>query len=109
MAFLKPGNLYNSLTCDSFINVELRDTKWLVFRNHAVCRLKNVNLQDRRPIDLPLCMLGNSGGTWNIHLDKANGELIAICSNFSKKKVGKSPQIRIPANKPAYMIFILLM
>ncbi len=38
---------YNSLNCDSFTNSELADTKWTSFRNHAICRLKNVELTNR--------------------------------------------------------------
>src|SRR5215210_2857781 len=41
---------YNSLTCDSFTNSELSDTKWLAFRNHAVCRLKKVDLQNKNEL-----------------------------------------------------------
>src|SRR4051794_33219640 len=37
---------YNSLLCDSFTNSELNDTKWTSFRNNAVCRLKNVDLNN---------------------------------------------------------------
>src|SRR5579863_6528157 len=33
----------NSLTADRFINSELEDTKWLVFRNHASARLRAVD------------------------------------------------------------------
>jgi hypothetical protein len=67
---------YNSLTCDSFTNSELSDTKWLSFRNNGACRLKNVNLQNKSEIvfrysaSLP-------GGTWKIHLDKPGGRVIA--------------------------------
>ncbi|MBK8501064.1 MAG: DUF1553 domain-containing protein [Saprospiraceae bacterium] len=34
----------NSLTSDQFVNSELSDTKWLVFRNHSSSRLRDVNL-----------------------------------------------------------------
>ncbi|MEO6456207.1 MAG: DUF1549 domain-containing protein, partial [Ginsengibacter sp.] len=37
----------NSLTADSFINSELNDTKWLVFRNHGLARLKAVDLEQK--------------------------------------------------------------
>ena len=37
----------NSLTADSFVNSELNDTKWLIFRNHAIARLKNVDLEHK--------------------------------------------------------------
>ncbi|CAN5227112.1 hypothetical protein BH11BAC6_BH11BAC6_05350 [soil metagenome] len=67
---------YNSLTCDSFTNSELNDTKWTSFRNHAVCRLKNVDLDNKD--NLIFRYSGSvSGGVWQIHLDNANGEVIA--------------------------------
>ena len=67
---------YNSLTCDSFTNSELNDTKWTSFRNHAVCRLKSVDLNNK---DLLIFRYVGmvSGGTWQIHLDSANGEVVA--------------------------------
>ncbi len=67
---------YNSLTCDSFTNSELNDTKWTSFRNHAVCRLKSVDLNDKNLLIFRYSgMVG--GGTWQIHLDSANGEVVA--------------------------------
>ncbi|HVX26974.1 MAG TPA: DUF1553 domain-containing protein, partial [Parafilimonas sp.] len=67
---------YNSLRSDSFTNSELNDTKWLIFRNHAIARLKHVDLTNRTELIyrfngfLP-------GGVWTIHLDAPNGESIA--------------------------------
>ncbi len=41
-AFLKTWQpAINSLLADQFTNSELADTKWLILRNHASCRLKN--------------------------------------------------------------------
>lgn len=67
---------YNSLTCDSFTNSELNDTKWASFRNHAVCRLKNVDLNNRDRLIFRY-QGWVAGGIWNIHLDSAKGETIA--------------------------------
>lgn len=67
---------YNSLTCDSFTNSELNDTKWLAFRNKALCRLKNVDLQNKDQLIFRY-QADTSGGVWKIHLDKADGEVIA--------------------------------
>jgi hypothetical protein len=44
---------YNSLTCDSFINSELADTKWLALRDKAICRLKGVDLQNKNLLIFP--------------------------------------------------------
>src|SRR5665811_302902 len=40
----------NSLTADSFVNSELNDSKWLIFRNHAIARLKAVDLTQKREL-----------------------------------------------------------
>ncbi len=67
---------HNSLTCDSFTNSELNDTKWLAFRNHAVCRLKNVDLQNKELLIFRY-QAYTPGGVWKIHLDKPGGMVIA--------------------------------
>jgi hypothetical protein len=38
---------YNSLVCDSFTNSALASSWWVSFRNNAVCRLKNVDLNNK--------------------------------------------------------------
>lgn len=65
----------NSLTADQFVNSELSDTKWLVFRNHGVARLKNVNLQDKDQL-IYRYKSAVKGGTWEIHLNSATGPLL---------------------------------
>lgn len=67
---------YNSLICDSFTNSELNDTKWLAFRNKAICRLKSVDLQNKNQLIFRYQAYAN-GGVWQIHLDKPDGEVIA--------------------------------
>jgi len=65
----------NSLTSDAFVNSELSDTKWLVFRNNGSSRLKGVVLDGKNTLIyryrsfLP-------GGDWEIHLDSIDGALI---------------------------------
>ena len=68
---------YNSIQCDSFTNSELSDTKWLAFRNHALCRLKNVDLQNKDQLIFRYQSYVK-GGTWQIHLDAPAGAIIAI-------------------------------
>ncbi|MCG8305805.1 MAG: DUF1553 domain-containing protein [Cytophagales bacterium] len=66
---------YNSLKSDQFVNSELADTKWLVFRNHGSSRLRGVDLNGKNTMIyryrgfLP-------GGIWGIHLDSADGPLL---------------------------------
>ena len=66
----------NSLTADQFVNSELADTKWLIFRNHAVARLKSVNLQDANQL-IYRYISWMKAGTWTIHLDRPDGPVIA--------------------------------
>lgn len=78
----------NSMQADSFTNSELSDTKWLIFRNNAVSRLKNVDLNNKSELIfryqgfLP-------GGVWTIHLDKTNGPILKTIS-VQKTKNGLS-------------------
>jgi len=65
----------NSLTSDEFVNSELADTKWLVFRNHGSSRLKHVNLEDKNSLIYRYRTL-TPGGIWRIYLDSLNGQLI---------------------------------
>ncbi len=67
---------YNSLTCDSFTNSELVDTKSAGFRNNAVCRLKNVELDNRDHL-IYRYQSFVPGGVWQIHIDNSKGEVIA--------------------------------
>ncbi len=67
---------YNTLTCDSFTNSELNDTKWASFRNHAICRLKNVNLDHKDHLIFRYSGYVN-GGTWQIHMDNPFGPVLA--------------------------------
>ncbi|HEX5151288.1 MAG TPA: DUF1553 domain-containing protein [Parafilimonas sp.] len=65
----------NSLTADSFVNSELNDTKWLIFRNHAIARLKHVGLTGKTELIYRYSGFLN-GGIWTIHLDKPDGEIL---------------------------------
>ncbi len=65
---------YNSLRADSFTNSELSDTKWLIFRNHAVARLKHVDLTNRTELIYRYSGMV-AGGEWTIHLDAPDGQI----------------------------------
>ncbi len=75
----------NSLTSDHFVNSELADTKWLVFRNNGSSRLKKVNLDGKNTLIyryrsfLP-------GGIWDIHLDSINGPVLKKIKVADTKK-----------------------
>jgi len=65
----------NSIRADQFVNSELADTKWLIFRNHAVARLHDVDLDKRD--QLIYRYLGFvAGGVWVVHLDKPDGPVL---------------------------------
>lgn len=65
----------NSLITDQFVNCELADTKWLAFRNHAVARLKKVDLTKKSQL-MYRYMGFLPGGVWTIHLDKPDGPVL---------------------------------
>ncbi len=67
----------NSLTADKFVNSELADTKFLVFRNHAVARLKQVDL-DNKNLLIYRYVSWKKNGTWTIHLDSATGPVLKV-------------------------------
>jgi Protein of unknown function (DUF1553)/Protein of unknown function (DUF1549)/Planctomycete cytochrome C len=65
----------NSLRADQFKNSELADTKWLIFRNHAVARLKQVDINRKDNLIFRYAGFVN-GGEWTIHLDNASGPVL---------------------------------
>lgn len=69
----------HSLTADQFVNSELSDTKWLVFRNNGTARLKKVNLQNKDRL-IVRYRTGLTNGIWKIHLDKVDGPVVKTIS-----------------------------
>jgi hypothetical protein len=67
---------FNTWLCDSFVNGVVGDPTWAVFRNNAMCRLKDVELQNRSSL-IYRYSGRQDGGIWKIHLDKPDGEVIA--------------------------------
>src|SRR5579863_3830737 len=67
----------NSLTADRFINSELEDTKWLVFRNHASARLRAVDQKGNDDWLIFRWRTEAPGGEWAMHLDSVGGPVIA--------------------------------
>lgn len=84
----------NSLTCDSFTNSELSDTKWLAMRNNAVCRLQNVTLTDKTELIFRHNTFAD-GGIWQIHIDQPNGPVIANIPLNQKTKGWAISQISL--------------
>jgi hypothetical protein len=75
----------NSLNADQFVNSELADTKWLIFRNHAIARLKNVDLNNKDYLIYRYTGFVK-GGTWTIHLDKADGPVLKTITSVQPTK-----------------------
>jgi len=69
----------HSLTADEFINSDLADTKWLVFRNNGMARLKKVNLQKKNHLIVRYTTKFKEG-IWEIHLDKPDGPILKSIS-----------------------------
>src|SRR5438477_1680369 len=69
----------NSLTADQFVNSELADTKFLIFRNHAVARLKHVDLENKNLL-IYRYICWKKDGVWSIHLDKPEGPVLKAIS-----------------------------
>lgn len=86
---------YNSLTCDSFINSELSDTKWLALRNRAQCRLKHVDLDKKDQLIFRYLPYA-PGGIWKIYLDSPKGTMIAEIPLTQKKEKWLISQTKIP-------------
>ncbi len=93
----------NSMQADSFTNSELSDTKWLVFRNKAVSRLKNVDLNNKTELIfryqgfLP-------GGVWTIHLDKADGPILKTVT-VQKTKEWTINRIQFPVSAGVHDLY----
>lgn len=67
--FVKTGQpSINSIAADQFVNAELSDTKWLVFRNHGVARLAHVEMTGKTVLTYRF-RTWLKDGTWTVKLD----------------------------------------
>jgi Protein of unknown function (DUF1553)/Protein of unknown function (DUF1549)/Planctomycete cytochrome C len=95
----------NSLTADSFINSELNDTKWLVFRNHAVARLKAVDLEQKSELIYRYNAYLNDG-VWTIHLDKADGPVLKTIKIQKKTKDWTISSVSFPVASGVHDLYL---
>jgi hypothetical protein len=65
----------HSLTADKFVNAELQDTKWLIFRNHGSARLQKVDLQDKTQLIFRSTGIVK-GGHFKVHIDAPDGPVL---------------------------------
>jgi hypothetical protein len=105
-AFLKTWQpAINSINADQFVNCELQDTKWLIFRNHAQARLKKVDLNQK---DLLLFRYEGwvKAGVWTIRLDRPDGPLLKkIRIDTTKGGDWRIAQIGLPEIKGVHDLF----
>jgi mono/diheme cytochrome c family protein len=94
----------NSLTCDQFLNSELSDTKWLAFRNKAVCRLKKADLENKNQFTYRYQAFA-PGGVWQIHLDTASGPVLATIPLAVTKKGWRILSVPIPTGTGMHDIY----
>jgi hypothetical protein len=94
----------NSLTADSFVNSELNDSKWLIFRNHAIARLKAVDLTQKRELIYRYNAFLNDG-TWVIHLDKPDGPVLKAMK-VPKTKDWTITSVEFPAASGVHDLYL---
>lgn len=95
--FLKTGSpAINSIAADELTNSALADTKWLVLRNNAIARLKEVSLTNYTQLYYRY-KAWNPNGVWLIHLDKPDGAVISKIKVPDTKGAWKINQLNIPA------------
>ncbi len=103
--FVKTGEpVINSLTADHFVNAELSDTKWLIFRNHGVARLPRVELTDKNYLIFRFTSY-KPGGVWAIHLDRPDGKIISEVSLPDSKSKWVTNEIKISQSQGMHDLY----
>lgn len=96
----------HSLTADQFVNSELADTKWLVFRNNGIARLKKVNLENRDRLFIRY-RTGLENGIWQIHLDRPDGQVIKkIVLKSDKRWKWTIEELELPSVKGVHDLYL---
>ena len=94
----------NSLTADSFVNSELSDSKWLIFRNHGIARLRSVDLGGKSRLIYRYQGFLDQG-TWVMHLDSPSGPVLASMK-VPRTKDWTITQVDFPAAGGVHDIYI---
>jgi len=104
--FVKTGEpAINSIAADELTNSALTDTKWLVLRNKAVSRIKNVDITNRTQLYYRY-ISWKPGGEWVIHLDKPDGAVISRSKVTETKGAWKIAKLPIaPTNGVHHLYF----
>jgi len=103
--FVKTGQpSINSLQADHFVNSELNDTKWLIFRNHAVSRLPHVDLTGKNRL-IYRFMSFEKGGEWTLHLDAPGGPVLTKVVHGNTKGKWTIAQASIPRTAGEHAVY----
>jgi hypothetical protein len=95
----------NSIKADQFVNSELQDTKWLIFRNHAVARLRQIDL-DQKNLLIYRYIGMVKGGKWTIHLDSAAGPVLkTILVDTTKGGAWEIAKTSLPVSHGVHDLF----
>lgn len=94
----------NSIQADKFVNSELADTKWLIFRNHASARLPRIELEQRNRLIYRYTVI-KPGGAWRIHLDKPDGPLLVSVPVTAPTKGWAISSVELPNGKGVHDLY----
>jgi len=95
----------NSIRADEYVNSELADTKWLIFRNHASARLQNVDLEGKDLLYFRYIGFVK-GGIWTIRTDRPDGPLLKkIRVDTTKNGAWNIGSTTIPEMKGVHDLF----
>ena len=95
----------NGLTADQFVNAELADTKWLIFRNHGMARLRQVDLEGRDQLIYRYTGIVK-GGSWAIHLDGPDGQVIKTVAVGDSTKDWRIASVELPAGHGVHDLYL---
>ena len=95
----------NSITADELKNAALMDTKWLVFRNKAVARLKDIDLSNKTEL-MYRYEAYRPGGEWQIHLNNPDGPLLCKSSVIETKGRWKEAKMHFAPTAGRYNLYL---
>lgn len=103
--FVKTGDpAINSIAADELVNSALNDTKWLVLRNHAVARIKDVDFSNRSQLYYRF-KSWKPKGEWLIHLDKPDGTVISKITVEDTKGNWKINKLPVPKTEGVHHLY----
>jgi hypothetical protein len=95
----------NSIAADELKNAALMDTKWLVFRNKAVARLKDIDLTNKTEL-IYRYEAYRPGGEWQIHLNKPDGPLLCKSSVIETHGRWKEAKMQFAPMAGRYSLYL---